>query len=47
MTPKQLEKEIGALTADNKGAYWDKNHPNHAAAVEEVKQLFEKKHQEV
>jgi hypothetical protein len=45
MTPKQLDKEILALQAPG-SAYWDKNHPGHDAAVEEVKSLFEQKHQE-
>ena len=31
MTPKQIEKEIANITADPKSAYWDKNHPHHAA----------------
>jgi hypothetical protein len=43
MTPKQIEKEIANITADPKSAYWDKNHPNHAAAVQEVLELREKK----
>ena len=45
-TPKQIEKEINTLTAQG-SAYWDKNHPNHAAAVEEVAELFKQKHQDV
>ena len=40
---KQIEKEIASITADPKSAYWDKNHPNHAAAVQEVLELREKK----
>jgi len=43
-TPAQLEKEIGQLTQVG-SAYWDKNHPNHRAAVEEVLALREKKNQ--
>ena len=43
-TPAQIEKEIGNLTQVG-SAYWDKNHPNHAAAVEEVLALREKKNQ--
>ena len=46
LTPKELDKQIGSLTADPQSAYWQKNHPNHAEAVKEVEQLFEKKHQE-
>ena len=42
MTPKQLEKEIGNLTAQG-SAYWDKNHPNHQEAVKEVLALREQK----
>ena len=34
-TPKQIDKEINNLTAPG-SAYWDKNHPNHQTAVEEV-----------
>ena len=43
-TPAQLEKEIGELTMPG-SAYWDKNHPNHKLAVEEVLALREKKNQ--
>ena len=43
-TPAQLEKEIGQLTQVG-SAYWDKNHPNHKSAVEEVLALREKKNQ--
>ena len=43
-TPAQIEKEIGNLTQVG-SAYWDKNHPNHGAAVEEVLALREKKNQ--
>ena len=43
LTPKQLDKEIATLQAPG-SAYWDKNHPNHKAAVEEVQALFEQKH---
>ena len=42
-TPQQIEKDIGELTMPG-SAYWDKNHPNHKAAVEEVQALFEQKH---
>ena len=45
LTPKQIDKEIASLQAPG-SAYWDKNHPGHAAAVEEVKTLFEQKHGE-
>ena len=43
LTPKQIDKEIATLQQPG-SAYWDKNHPNHAMAVEEVKALFEQKH---
>ena len=43
LTPKQIDKEIATIQAEG-SSYWDKNHPNHAAAVEEVKALFEQKH---
>lgn len=43
LTPKQIDKEIATIQAPG-SAYWDKNHPNHAAAVDEVKALFEQKH---
>lgn len=41
-TPKQIDKEINNLTAPG-SAYWDKNHPNHQTAVEEVLALREQK----
>ena len=43
LTPKQIDKEIANIPAPG-SAYWDKNHPNHKAAVEEVQALFEQKH---
>jgi hypothetical protein len=43
-TPAQIEKEIGNLTQAG-SAYWDKHHPNHGAAVEEVLALRKKKNQ--
>jgi hypothetical protein len=42
MTPNQIEKQIGELTQSG-SAYWDKNHPNHQIAVEEVLALREQK----
>ena len=42
LTPNQIEKQIGELTQPG-SAYWDKNHMNHQAAVEEVLALREKK----
>jgi len=44
LTPNQIEKQIGELTQTD-SAYWDKNHPNHEAAVSEVLALREKKNQ--
>ena len=43
LTPKQIDKEIATLQQPG-SAYWDKNHPNHKYAVEEVQALFEQKH---
>ena len=42
LTPNQIEKQIGELTQPG-SAYWDKNHMNHQAAVQEVLALREKK----
>lgn len=39
MTPKEIDKQLRELQA-NGSAYWDKNHPNHAAAVQEVQDLL-------
>ena len=44
MTPKEIEKQIGELQQPG-SSYWDKNHQNHQAAVEEVLALREKKNQ--
>ena len=44
LTPSQIEKQIGELTQQG-SAYWDKNHPNHDVAVQEVFALREKKNQ--
>ena len=44
LTPNQIEKQIGELTQTD-SAYWDKNHINHEAAVQEVLALREKKNQ--
>ena len=44
LTPKQIDKEIATIQAPG-SAYWDKNHPNHRVAVEEVLALREKKNQ--
>ena len=35
VTPSQIDKQIGELTQTG-SAYWDKHHPNHQAAVDEV-----------
>lgn len=42
LTPQAIDKQIGDLTAPG-SAYWDKHHPNHDAAVEEVLALREQK----
>ena len=42
LTPKQIDKQIGELTSQG-SAYWDKNHPNHDEAVEEVLALRDQK----
>ena len=42
LTPSQIEKQIGELTQTG-SAYWDKNHPNHTVAVQEVLALRDKK----
>ena len=39
MTPDQAEKEINKILGDPNGPYWNKGHPNHNAAVQEVFQL--------
>ena len=43
MTPKEAEAEIAKLTVPG-SAYWDKLHPNHTRAVEEVFQLRQMAH---
>jgi hypothetical protein len=40
MTASQIEKEISELTEEG-SPYWDKRHPNHRKAVEEVLKLRE------
>ena len=42
LTPKQIDKQIAELTSEG-SAYWDKHHPNHDEAVEEVLALRNKK----
>jgi|TARA_R100000734_G_scaffold19145_1_gene18556 hypothetical protein len=39
MTPKELDKQIATLQQAG-SAYWNKNHPGHAAAVQEVQDLL-------
>ena len=43
LTPKEIDKEIGNLTQPG-SAYFDKNHPNHNAVVQEVLELRQKKY---
>ena len=45
-TPSQIEKEIGELTKTG-SSYWDKRHPNHELAVNEVLNLRKQKNNEV
>jgi len=45
LTPAQLDKQIHELQQTG-SAYWDKNHPNHDAAVQEVQTLIQKKNNE-
>ena len=40
MTPDEAQKEIGKLMEEN-SPYWQKNHPNHQRAVDEVARLME------
>jgi hypothetical protein len=46
MTTNDITKQIGALQQPG-SAYWDKKHPAHAIAVEEVAALIRKKNNEV
>jgi len=46
MTANDITKQIGALQQPG-SAYWDKKHPAHAVAVEEVAALIRKKNNEV
>lgn len=39
MTPAEIDKQIATLQ-QNGSAYWSKNHPGHAAAVQEVQDLL-------
>jgi len=39
MTPAELDKQIRELQQPG-SAYWSKNHPGHAAAVQEVQDLL-------
>jgi hypothetical protein len=40
LTPNEAKTRIGQIMADPKGPYFDKNHPNHKNAVEEMNKLF-------
>jgi len=46
MTANDITKQIGALQQPG-SAYWDKKHPAHSVAVEEVAALIRKKNNEV
>ena len=39
LTPAEIDKQVRELQAPG-SAYWQKNHPNHAAAVQEVQDLL-------
>ena len=39
-TPVQAQKEINDIMADPKHPYFDKNHPNHKKALEDMQRLF-------
>lgn len=41
LTPEQAKAEISKIMGDKTHAYFDKTHPAHAAAVDEVRRLFE------
>jgi len=45
MTTNDITKQIGALQQPG-SAYWDKKHPAHSVAVEEVAALIRKKNNE-
>jgi len=45
LTPSQIDKQIGELQQPG-SAYWEKRHPNHDAAVQEVQTLLQKKNNE-
>jgi len=40
MTAKDIEKEINELTQEG-SAYWNKTHPNHQKAIDDVLNLRE------
>lgn len=46
LTPVEINKQIAELQKEG-SAYWNKMHPNHLAAVQEVKDLLELKHASV
>lgn len=39
ITPAEAESKIQQIMGDTKHPYWDRNHPNHRAAVEEMSKL--------
>lgn len=43
MTPAEIDKQIASLQQEG-SAYWNKNHPGHALAVQEVQDLLALKH---
>lgn len=46
MTPAEIDKQIASLQQPG-SAYWNKNHPGHALAVQEVQDLLALKHNSV
>jgi len=46
MTPAEIDKQIASLQQEG-SAYWNKNHPGHALAVQEVQDLLALKHNSV
>lgn len=44
MSPNDAQKSYKEITDNKAHPYWDKNHPGHTSAVEEVQKLFEWMH---
>ncbi len=41
LTPAEAKAQIDAITRDRTSPYWSKDHPEHAATVQKVNQLYE------